>query len=106
MVLLVRLLHGSITVFFTRCIVAIYYSALRRKRGALLYAATGALVVEGAVVMANGGDCPLGGIHRRYGDDRDFFELFMPRRLSKRAVPVLGTVAVCGIMLAFTRRSD
>jgi hypothetical protein len=103
MVLLVRLMHGAITAFFTSCILYVYYAALRRKRGPILYGAIGALVVEGGVVMANGGDCPLGGVHRRYGDDRAFFELLMPQRAAKIAVPVLGAVAVLGIVLSLTR---
>lgn len=104
MVFLVRLMHGGFTAFFTSCIVYVYYAAVRRRRGQLLYGSIAALVVEGAVVAANGGDCPLGRVHRRYGDDRDFFELFMPKRFSKRAVPVLGAVTVAGAVLALTRR--
>ncbi|HEY5641093.1 MAG TPA: hypothetical protein VIW01_13685 [Dehalococcoidia bacterium] len=103
MVLLVRLLHGALSAFFLTCIGYVYYAALRRRSGPFLYAAIGALTVEGVVVLTNGGDCPLGAVHRRYGDNRDFFELLMPRRLSKLAVPVLGTVAISGAVLALIR---
>jgi hypothetical protein len=106
MVLLVRLLHGALTAFFLTCIGYVYYAALRRRSGLLLWGAIGALTLEGVVVLTNDGDCPLGVVHRRYGDDRDFFELFMPRRLSERAVPVLGTIAVSGVILALTRRRE
>jgi cbb3-type cytochrome oxidase subunit 3 len=85
-ILLIRFIHGLFTAFFLTCIGYVYYAALTGKRGRLLYGAVAALTVEGIIVMANGGDCPLGGIHRRHGDDRDFFELIMPKRLSKRAV--------------------
>jgi hypothetical protein len=86
MVQLVRLLHGAFTAFFLSCFAYVYYAAIRRRRDPLVYGALGALALEGAVVFANGGDCPLGRVHRRYGDDRDFFEMLMPRRISKRAV--------------------
>lgn len=104
MVLLVRLLHGALTAFFLTCIGYVYFAALSRRSGLLLWGAIGALTLEGAVVITNNGDCPLGAVHRRYGDERDFFELLMPRRLSERAVPVLGVVAVTGVILALARR--
>jgi len=106
MALLVRLLHGALTAFFLTCIGYVYYAALRQRGRRLLYGAIGALTLEGAVFLSNGGDCPLGAVHRRYGDNRDFFELFMPRRFSRRAVPVLGVVAITGVILALARRSD
>ncbi|HEY5625207.1 MAG TPA: hypothetical protein VIT93_01830 [Dehalococcoidia bacterium] len=106
MILLVRLLHGALTAFFTACIGYVYYAALTRRSGRLLWGAIGALAVEGVVVVSNGGDCPLGAVHHRYGDERDFFELIMPRRLSRRAVPVLGVIAITGVILALVRRRE
>lgn len=103
MVLLVRLLHGSITVFFLWCIGYIYYAAFTRRRGPLLEVVIGAVVVEGAVVGLNGGECPLGGVHRRYGDERTFFELFVPKRYARHAVPFFAAVTVLGILLALAR---
>ncbi len=106
MVLLIRLLHGALTAFFLTCIGYVYYAALRQRGGRLLFGAIGALTIEGAVFLSNGGDCPLGAVHRRYGDDRDFFELLMPRRFSKRAVPVLGVVTITGVILALARKRE
>lgn len=103
-VLLVRLLHGAITAFFLACIGTIYYSAVTGRRSRYLYPAIAAVAIEGAIVLANGGKCPLGGVHKRYGDDRDFFELFMPKRLSQHAVPYLGGLTVAGIGVALWRR--
>jgi hypothetical protein len=60
MVLLVRLLHGAFTVFFLSCLAYVYYAAIRGRRDPRFYGALGALALEGAVVFANGGDCPLG----------------------------------------------
>ena len=104
-VTLVRLLHGAISAFFIACIGCVYYSAVTGRRNRYLFPAIAAVAGEGAVVLANGGKCPLGGAHRRYGDDRDFFELFLPYRLSRHAVPFLGAVTVIGIVLALRPRS-
>jgi hypothetical protein len=104
MVVLIRLLHGSISLFFIACMGCVFYAAFSRRRPRLLYPAIAALTAEGAVVLANGGKCPLGRVHHRYGDDRDFFELFMPHRFSRHAVPVLTAVTAIGIVLALRPR--
>ena len=103
MIALVRLVHGLISLFFLACIAYVYRAGIQRRRGPLVVAAIAALTVEGAVVGVNGGDCPLGGVHHRVGDDRTFFELFMPPRLAKAAVPVLGGVAAVGFLLVLAR---
>ena len=101
MVLLIRTIHGLLSAFFLACIAFVYYAAIADVNSPLAFAAAGALVLEGAVVALNGGDCPLGGIHRRYGDEKAFFELLMPPKAAKLAVPVLGTVTALGIALLF-----
>jgi hypothetical protein len=103
MVVAVRGVHSLFTLFFLSCLAYVYYAALARKRNRLLAAATGALLIEGAVVRANGGDCPLGAIHHRYGDEKTFFELFVPPRLAKRAVPFFTVVTAVGLALAIAR---
>ncbi|MEX1255808.1 MAG: hypothetical protein WEE64_15870 [Dehalococcoidia bacterium] len=103
MIALVRLVHGLISLFFVSCLAFIYYAAATRKRGRLVAAAVAALVAEGAIVSANGGDCPLGTVHRRFGDEKTFFELFLPKRLADGAVPFLGGVAVLGVLLTALR---
>jgi cbb3-type cytochrome oxidase subunit 3 len=104
MVMLVRLLHGAISGFFIACIAIVYYSGVTGRRSRLLYPAIAALAVEGAIVLGNNGKCPLGRVHNRYGDDREFFELFMPRRLSRHAVPALTVVTVVGVAWALWPR--
>jgi hypothetical protein len=101
MVLLIRTIHGLLSAFFLACIGFVYYAVIADVDSPLVIAAAGALILEGLVVALNGGDCPLGGIHRRYGDEKAFFELVLPPRAAKLAVPVLGTVTAVGIVLVF-----
>jgi hypothetical protein len=54
-------------------------------------------------VAANGGDCPLGGLQERLGDPDPLFELVLPARAARLAVPVLGVVTACGPALAWRR---
>lgn len=101
MILLVRTVHGLITLIFLSCIFYIYYAAFTNSRSLLAYIAVALIVIEGIVVSLNGGNCPLGVIHSKVGDDKAFFELFLPKRQAKMAVPFLGFVAFLGILFLF-----
>jgi hypothetical protein len=103
MVFAVRAAHSLFSAYFLSCLAYLYYAAVARKRGPALAIAGGSLLVEGAVLAANGGDCPLGTVHRRFGDERTFFELFLPARAAKAAVPFFTGVTVLGFLLALAR---
>jgi hypothetical protein len=92
--------HALIALGFLAAIGEVWAAALSGRRGPLLRVAIAALLVEGALVAANGGDCPLGGLQDRMGDPVPLFELVLSPRAAKRAVPVLGAIAAVGIALA------
>ncbi len=102
-IMLVRSLHGAITAFFLSCMGVLFYAGITGEQQFAGWVAAALLAGEGVVVGLNGGDCPLGGVHRRVGDDRTFFELLMPAPLAKRAVPALGGLAALGIVLLAAR---
>lgn len=89
--------------FFLSCLGYLYYAVFTRNRDRKLWLAIGALLFEGAVVSSNNGNCPLGPVHRRYGDDKTFFELFVPKRIADRAVPFFAVITLLGIVLVFLR---
>ena len=89
---------------FLAAIVHVWACALTGRRDPWLRVAVAALTLEGAVVTANGGDCPLGPLQDRLDDPVPLFELVLSPRAAKRAVPVLGAVAAAGIAL-LARRS-
>jgi len=68
--------------------------------------AVAALVVEGACVAANGGDCSLGPLQQRVGDPVPLFGLVLPPEAARRAVPCLGAVAAAGILALERFRSS
>jgi hypothetical protein len=82
----------------------VWWCALTGRRGASLRLAVAALLGEGAVVIANHGDCPLGPLHERLGDPVPLFELVLPARAAQRAVPMLGALAAV-LMLVLAARS-
>ena len=98
-----RIAHAVIAAGFLAAIAHVWACALTGRRDPWLRAAVAALTVEGAVVAANGGDCPLGPLQERLDDPVPLFELVLSPRAAKRAVPVLGAVAAGGIALLARR---
>jgi hypothetical protein len=86
-------------VAFLLAIGHVWWCALTRRRGPLLRACVCALLGEGIFVAANHGDCPLGPLQQRLDDPVPLFELILPRRAARLAVPVLGAVTVGGLLL-------
>ncbi len=95
-----RLAHALIAVGFLAAIAHVWRCALTGRRDRLLRWSIASLAAEGAVVALNRGDCPLGPLQARVGDPVPLFELVLSPRAAGRAVPVLGAVAACGILLA------
>jgi len=98
-VYLIRTVHGVISLFFLSCLAYIYYAGITDRPTMWAYFAVMALLVEGLVVFVNHGDCPLGIVHRKYGDQKAFFELFLLQYMAKRAVPFFAVVAAIGTVL-------
>lgn len=95
--------HALIAACFLGAIAYIWFCALTGRRTPLLRVAIAALAAEGAAVAANRGDCPLGPLGDRIGDQRPLFELVLPPRAAKAAVPVLGSVAAAGVAVVAAR---
>jgi len=62
------------------------------------------LSIEGVALVVGRGNCPFGTLQRRLGDPVPLFELVLPPRAAKAAIPVLTFVTVAGIAAAVFRR--
>jgi hypothetical protein len=102
-VLIWRTAHGLIAVAFLGSIGYVWWCALAGRRGRWLRPALGALVGEGVLVVANGGNCPLGPLGDRIGDPVPLFELVLSPRAARRAVPTLGAVTALGVAILAAR---
>ena len=98
-----RGVHALIAVGFLCSIAYIWWCAISGRRGPLLRYSIGALAAEGLLVAANHGDCPLGPLGDRIGDPVPLFDLVVPPRAARLAVPVLGAVASAGVILLAIR---
>lgn len=80
-----------------------WWCALTRRRDRYLYTAIAFPSIEGAALVIGRGDCPFGPLQARLGDPVPLFELVLPPRAAKAAVPVL-TVATLGALAALALR--
>jgi hypothetical protein len=95
--------HAMIAVGFLTSIGYVWWCAVTGRRDRWLRRAIVALAGEGAVVALNHGDCPLGPLGDRIGDQVPLFELVLPPRAARLAVPVLGGVTAAGVGLLAAR---
>jgi hypothetical protein len=56
------------------------------------------LVAEGGALLVGRGDCPMGPAQATMGDPVPFFELLLPPRAAKAAIPILAAVSVAGLV--------
>lgn len=103
-VFILRVIHGLFALYFILCLMYLYYAAIFAKADMLLLIAVVSLCIEGFVVFVlNKGDCPLIYIQKRIGDDIPFFQLFLPAKLAKQAIPTLVQATWLGIALLLIR---
>jgi hypothetical protein len=92
-----RVAHAAWAVVSMASLGYIWVSALTRHRDALLWACVSFLSLEGVALIVGRGNCPFGPLQRRLGDPVPLFELVLPPRAAKAAIPVLTFVTVAGI---------
>jgi hypothetical protein len=98
-----RAIHAAWSVAGVASLGWIWLSAIRRRRDRPLAAAVAFLGVEGAGLLIGRGDCPMGARQREWGDPKPFFELLLPPRAAKAAVPVLAWATVLGLVAVAIR---
>jgi hypothetical protein len=96
--------HACWSVAQLWCLGDIWVSVLTRRRSRRLWAGVAFLGVEGAALIVGRGNCPVGPMQAEWGDPVPFFELVLPPRAAKAAVPVLAIVSVVGIVALVLRR--
>lgn len=103
-VLGLRIIHALFALYFMACLAYLYYAAFSLRFDVLLLVSMASLAVEGVVVfLLNGGDCPLIHIQRKIGDDKPFFEIFMPSALAKKAIPAFASLTIFALALLVLR---
>jgi len=96
-----RIFHGLLTIYFTLCLLYLYIVGITGNVDRSLFIiAVLSLAIEGIAVFAlNQGNCPLIHIQKRIGDSKPFFELLLPSRLAKQAIPVFALLTIVAILV-------
>lgn len=86
------------------CLSYIWACALTGRRNRRLWASVTFLVAEGSALVVGRGDCPVGPLQAEWGDPVPFFELVMPPRAAKAAIPALTMISISAIAALVLRR--
>ena len=81
----------------------VWGNAVLRRRDRYLWVSMAFLLVQGAALVVGRGNCPFGPVQRQLGDPVPMFELVLPARAAKAAIPFLFAVAVAGMVAVVVR---
>jgi hypothetical protein len=100
----VKLVHTLIFVVLSGCVLYILASGAFDRVTAWTWVAVVAIVVEGVVLAANGGKCPLTAVAERLGAaDGQVADIFLPRWFADRIFPICGALYVIGCVIVAAR---
>lgn len=98
-----RLAHAGFSLVQLACLGYVWFCAARRRRDRFLTLSAAGLLFEGAALVIGRGDCPFGPLQAKLGDPVPLFELVLPKRAAKAAIPALAAVAVGGLAAVVLR---
>jgi hypothetical protein len=98
-----RLFHAAYSVFGLSAMGYLWVCVITGRRDRGLAASIGFLVMEGGALIVGRGNCPMGPLQAEWGDPVPFFELVLPPRAAKAAVPFLAGVSILGMGLILLR---
>lgn len=98
-----RVGHAAIALIELGCLGYVWMCALTRRRDRMLAGSLVVLSAQGAALIIGHGNCPLGPLQGRLGDPVPLFELALPARAAKAAVPTLAAVALVGVLALMLR---
>ena len=98
-----RAVHATWSIAQLWCLAHIWSSALRGRRDPGVWAGVALLGIEGGALVVGHGNCPVGALQEEWGDPVPFFELVLPPRAAKAAIPALAVATVAGMALLVLR---
>jgi hypothetical protein len=99
----VKAVHTAIWGFMVACIFAIWISAGRGEtRAALIF--SGVVSVEVAIILLNGGHCPLTKVAKSLaGDAYDGSDIYLPNGLARHTKSIFGSLYAGGVVFTLWR---
>ncbi len=103
-VLHIKLAHTAIFAVLSACVLYVLASGALGRITVWTWAAMGAIVVEGLVLAASGGRCPLTALAERLGAaDGSVSDIFLPRWLADRVFPICTSLYLVGCAFVAAR---
>jgi hypothetical protein len=100
----VKLVHTIIFAVLSGCVLYILASGALDRITRWTWIAIAAIVVEGLVLAASGGRCPLTAVAERLGASSGrVSDIFLPTWLADRIFPICGTLYVIGCAIVAVR---
>jgi hypothetical protein len=93
-----RVAHAAFAAVSLSSLCYVWLSAARRRRDRILAGSLAVLLFEAVALVIGRGNCPFGPAQARLGDPVPLFELVLPPRAAKAAIPALTVVSVMGIL--------
>ena len=98
--LIVRLIHSVIWVFFVGVIFYILYSGIADRITTYTWIGIGLVIGEGLTLLAFRMTCPLTIIARNYSDSgKNNFDIFLPDWLAKHNKLIFAFIFIAGLMI-------
>ena len=103
-ILHVKLVHTLVFVVLSGCVLYILASGAFDRITPWTWIAVVAILLEGVVLVASGGRCPLTTVAERLGaSDGSVADIFLPRWFADRIFPICGTLYLIGCVVIAVR---
>jgi len=89
--------------FFISCLVYLFISAFSPYLTFWTYFCFISILLEGLLLFANKGECPLTLFQNRLGDDKGFFDLFLPNKALPYVIPIFTILTTLATILIFLK---
>lgn len=100
----VKLIHTVIFWLLSACVVYVSFSAIADRITTWTWVAAGMILLEGIVLAASGGVCPLTILTERLGAPRgSVTDIFLPRWFADRIFPICGTTFAVALLIIVLR---
>lgn len=87
--IVIKIIHTLVWLFFNWVIFYMLYASIMNKLDRWLWIGYGLFMLEGFILLAYKGSCPITAFARRYStSSKDNFDIFLPLRLARNTFPI------------------
>lgn len=98
--ILVKLLHTVVWIFFNIVIFYFLYAVIVKKIDIWMWACLGLILLEGFILLIFKSMCPITLIARKYSDSqKDNFDIYLPNWLAKYNKLIYSTIVVFAVFI-------